>query len=286
MNKAINVLLGLVVCLAAACADELDAPSRITELRLLAVEADHPFAEAGQEVKLRALAIDPEQRALSWGWGTCIDAASTRAVDCLQTLQFDDLTIADDKTQHTLTMPETAAAYVGVVVVTCPGTLTRGETRGLPVSCVTASGQALDISAFEVGLKRLFVGAPALNENPRIGELAWDGVPWPEGEIKQSPCMRAMQQSCQEFAAHRIDVSAPGASESSVDSDDAPIEEQAVVQFYATGGEFDDDLRVYDKASTHWQAAREDAGQLLTFWFVVRDDRGGVSWISRQVQVL
>lgn len=64
--------------------DEFAAPSLVSNLRLLAVAADGPFARAGEEVKLTALAHDPEQRALSWGWGTCIDDGSSLALECLR----------------------------------------------------------------------------------------------------------------------------------------------------------------------------------------------------------
>ena len=34
-----------------------------------------------------------------------------------------------------------------------------------------------------------------------------------------------------------------------------------------------------------WVARRGASGQTLSLWFVARDDRGGVSWTTRQVQV-
>jgi len=268
-----------------ACSDDFDPPSRVSELRLLAVQADQPFALPGQEVRLTALAFDPEQRPLTWAWGPCLEPSSTVALDCLRSLSFDALTIAPDRPTHVFTAPETEASYVGVAVVACPGRIARGDTFGVPLACLDAQGDPLPLSEFELGLKRIPLRATALNENPVIEEVLWDGAPWPADEIKLDACERTNEGACASWVEHTVEVRAPGAAETSVDRDEQPVTEQAVVQLYATGGEFEDDVRVADDATTTWQARREDAGGLVTFWFVVRDDRGGVSWVSRRLSV-
>lgn len=268
-----------------ACSDDLDPSSWVNELRLLAVQADSPFALPGQRVKLDALAFDPEGRALSWAWGTCVDAASTVATDCLHTLSFESLTIAPDQTSHSLLVPATDAPYVGVAVVVCPGTIGAGTTAGIPVTCTDTSGRKLSISEFEVGVKRIAVRDPSLNKNPAISEVTWEGAPWPEGELKTSVCKTVKDGVCDEFVEHKLSLLAPDASELSVDRDDEPVKESVVLQFYATGGAFEDDVRLFDTGNNTWHARREDAGKLVTFWFVVRDDRGGVSWTSRELRV-
>jgi len=285
LRRSVSSLCLSLATSLAACADDMEPSSWVNELRLLAVQADSPFVVPGQSVELRALAFDPAGRTLSWGWGTCVDAGSTLVTDCLHNLHFDELSIATNETTHSVVVPATDAIYAGVAVIVCPGTIERGTTAGIPVTCVDASGRALSISEFEVGVKRLYLRDPALNHNPAISELTWDGSPWPEGEVKTSACKTTQAGACEEFVEHKLTVLAPAASEASVDRDQAPIQESAVVQFYATGGKFEDDVRVFDKAENTWHAQRADAGQLLTFWFVVRDDRGGVSWLSRQVQV-
>lgn len=277
--------MSLTSCLLmTSCAKEMDPPSRIEELRLLAVEADQPFSLPGDEVKLTALAIDPAQRTLSWGWGLCIDAASSQAVDCLHTLQFESLTIGTNLTTHSLVVPETNAPSVGVAVVVCPGTIAKGTTATMPIACLDEHGVALDISAFELGLKRIYRRDPVLNHNPVITSILWDGQPWAEGEIKRDTCTRMKDAACDELAEHTLSVLSPEAAEASTDASGAAIKETAVVQFFATGGKFEDEVRFYDDAHSKWRARVEDRGKLQTFWFVVRDDRGGVSFTSRQAQ--
>ena len=279
------VCLSSLLSLCSGCGDEFAAPSLVSDLRLLAVQADRPFARAGDQVKLRALAHDPEQRKLSWAWGTCIDDASSLALDCLRATSFDALTIADARTEHTLTMPAEAQSYVGIVVAVCPGTIARGDSYGVPIACLDGSGRALPLADFELGVKRVFVRDPALNTNPTFSEVLWDGAPWPEEETKVSTCRRTEDLKCVAWTEHAVELRAPGAAEQSVDRDGAPFEELAVVQFYATGGEFENDLRNAAEARTTWEARAEDSGELVTLWFVVRDDRGGVSWTTRQVRV-
>lgn len=267
-----------------ACSDDFEPASRVTRLRLLAVQADSPFALPGQDVELRALAHDPEQRKLSWGFGLCFEDASSLAIDCLRRMAFDSLRIGDTPS-HTLHVPDNRASYVGVVVVVCPGTIAPGNTFGISVACLDEQGRPLAPPEFEVALKRVYVREPAQNHNPTFAELLWDGVPWPENEVKLDTCARTKDMACTSWTKHTLELRAPDAAESSVDRAGNPMVEQAVVQLYATGGEFDDDVRVASDARTTWTARSQDSGELVTLWFVVRDDRGGLSWLTRQLRV-
>jgi hypothetical protein len=282
VNKTLWVSLSLLLGASVGCSGDFDPGSLVTKLRVLAVAADQAFALPGQTVNLEALAYDPKQRALSWGWGSCEALESTNAIDCLRQTSFARLQIGADRTQHTLTVPETSASYLGVVVVVCPGTIQAGSTDTLPIACVDTEGNALPLDEFEVGLKRIFVRDSGLNHNPQIQGVSLDGADWSEQAVPSATCK---QQPCRAYADQKIVVRADGASEQSVDLQGLPINEQAVVQFYATGGEFDDDVKLASDADNQWRARAEDAGKRITFWFVVRDDRGGVSWIERTLQV-
>jgi hypothetical protein len=282
VNKYLSMVLSLLLSATVGCSDELEPGSLVNKLRVLAVAADQPFALPGQTVNLEALAYDPQQRALSWGWGSCEALESTNAIDCLRQTSFAQLQIGADRTQHTLTIPQTSARYLGVVVVACPGTIQAGSTETLPIACVDAEGNALPLDEFEVGLKRIFVRDSGLNHNPQIQGVSLDGADWTEQAMPSATCK---QQPCRAYADQKIVVRADDASEQSVDLQGLPIREQAVVQFYATGGEFDADVKLASDADNQWYAKAEDAGKRITFWLVVRDDRGGVSWVERSLQV-
>jgi hypothetical protein len=283
--KRLSILTVCSMMLWVGCGDDFAAPSLVSNLRLLAVQADKPFARPGEEVKLSALAHDPEQRVLSWGWGTCIDDGSSLALDCLRKSSFESLTIAEGRSEHTVVVPSEASTYLGVVVMVCPGRIERGDTYGIPLSCVDEAGRALPPADYELGIKRVFVRNDARNANPAIAELRFDGAPWAEDEVKVSSCERTENMRCVSWQEHELALSAPGAEEQSVDRAGVPIRELAVAQLYATGGEFEHEALTIERLRTTFRAREEDSGELLTLWFVVRDDRGGVSWTSRKLRV-
>jgi hypothetical protein len=279
VNKRMMVM---VLCTLAACSDDFAPGSLVNKTRVLAVQADTPFAMPGQQVQLSALAYDPEGRALSWAWGECEALESTAAVDCLRQSSFERLRIGPDLTTHTLTVPNTQASYAGVVVIACPGTIEAGTTQTLPIVCRDAQGDALPLSEFELGLKRIFIRPSNLNQNPRIDGLTIDGADWPRDLV---PSARCKEDDCSGYTSQTIVVRADDASEQSVDDQGLPITEQSVIHFFATGGEFDDEYKLARAGDNKWHAKKEDAGKRISFWFVVRDDRGGVSWIERSLQV-
>lgn len=266
----------------AACSDDFSPGSLVDKARVLAVRADTPFALPGSQVQLTALAYDPGGRELQWGWGTCEAPSSSSPVECVRATAFERLQIGTDLTTHTLTVPDTRATSLGVVVIACPGNIERGRTETLPVVCRDARGDALPLSEFEIGLKRIFLRDSSLNQNPAITAVMLAGEDWPEQPAATLPCT---DDRCREFEPLRIELRADGASERSVDAAGLPITEQSVLQFYATAGAFDDDLKLASAGRNTWRARREDAGKLVRFWFVVRDDRGGVSWAERTLQV-
>lgn len=282
MNKSVSMMLSLLLCATVGCSDDFDPGSLVNKLRVLAVQADQPFALPGQTVKLEALAYDPEQRAISWGWGSCEALESTNAVDCLRQTSFAQLEIGQGRTRYMLTVPQTTASYVGVVVIACPGTIQAGTTDTLPIACIDEMGNTLPLEEFEVGLKRIFVRDSNLNHNPQIQGASIEGTDWTEQSLPSALCKK---QPCSGYADQKIVLRVDGASEQSVDLQSRPITEQSVVQFYATGGEFDEDSKLASAPDNKWHARPEDAGKRVTFWFVVRDDRGGVSWIERSLQV-
>jgi hypothetical protein len=292
--RRINLLLCLLFALSTeACAGGDFAPaSRLTGLRLVAVSADKPSAEAGDEVSLSAIYADEQGRSLSFGYALCDDAHSSAALDCMRVMDRDTLVIERDQPTFQFTMPEPnadakRANSIGVVVIVCPGEIVPGDTYGVPVAC-EVDGAALDVNDYELGVKRIFFAGQTPNFNPEISELRWDGEAWPTDEIKQvTPCDRDTDDiaDCRSGFRHRLEVSAPDAAQPFVDAQGNEAVEHVVAQFYATGGTFEYDVRTLDSADTEFVAQRSDAGKTLTLHVVVRDSRGGVSWETRQVEV-
>ncbi len=290
----------------AGCGSDFDPGSRVAGTRVLAVQADRPYAHPGEQVTLTALGYDTQGRALEWGWTTCLDPDSTAVTACLLRLA-DDLARgapppfqAGSASTATVTVPTDAlsrlpeaargSAYLGVLIVTCPGHIDlTGKTGDVPLACVDASGRALALDEFEIGVKRVFVRAQDRNANPVIASVTWDGAPWAESDVKEvSPCASATENRYDRCDGEKHTLAAhvtADSFESGVDETGAAFTEQLVIQHYATEGIFEYDARVASSPESGWVARAGASGKTVTLWLVARDDRGGMSWATRQVRV-
>jgi hypothetical protein len=304
---------GLACALTAvACSNGLDPASRVNTLRVLAVHADLPYAHPGETVALDALAHDPDGRTLTWGWVTCENPEDASTLGCLEALrkrartgESVRLTTGEGLDHFTLAVPGDALlrdpeplpgrALLGVVTVVCPGTLEDRiipETTTadpLPLVCRDDTGARLSSFDFVVGMKRVFVRENDRNANPEIARITFDGKDWPDTLM---PTVRACDEQtnntddCAESLRHRIRLEAtPESTESGTDETGAVFEEQLVVQYYATDGTFSDGNRIASSPETEWVATPGTRGAEVTLWMVLRDDRGGVTWVERRIQV-
>src|SRR6185436_2379939 len=199
--RSIGAWLGAAIALLSACGSDFDPGSRVTGLRVLAVKANAPYAAPGEAVHLDALAFDPQGRALSWGWGLCIDPPSSSVVACIDALVPATFLVSPDTPTFDFTVPADvistvppagqSRASVGVVTVVCPGELAYAagapsiERSGtLPFTCRDATGRALGVEEYVVGVKRVIARATDRNANPDILQVTWDGADWPATEVK------------------------------------------------------------------------------------------------------
>lgn len=304
----------LTLALLAGCDDNFDPVSRITDFRLLAVQADQSFAAPGEQVRLQTLFHEPFGRPVVFGWATCTAPADTTVTACLQK-RLEEVAASGEElltviepglSEYSVTIPvdlwEQVAegarknTTVGVITVACPGelgyadptTLKLGE---LPFVCRDANtGLELGYERYALSVKRIFIRDVDRNIDPLITNVLWDGVSWPADQVQQAiPCSNDSNnfENCKDGQKYKIKVEVPPESfESGVDQYGTPYDEQVIVQYYATEGAFEFEVRTADIGETQWVARQSATGQLLTFWFVVRDDRGGVTWTTRQVQVL
>jgi hypothetical protein len=294
------------VAATAGCGSDFAPGSRLAGTRVLAVQADQPYARPGEKVTLTALAVDTQGRALEWAWTTCVDPSSTSVGACFEKAGADategsappfvigsQSSAAVDIPADALSrLPEVGrgSAYVGAVIVTCPGHIDLlAKTGDIPLSCVDGSGRALALDEFEIGVKRIFVRAQDRNANPEIASVTWDGAPWAEGDVKEvSPCASTDENRYDRcdgekhtLAAHVTEAS----FERGTDELGAPFVENLVVQHYATEGIFEYDARIANAPETGWVARAEASGRTVAITFVARDNRGGVVWTNRQVRV-
>jgi hypothetical protein len=256
-----------------ACGGDFDPGSRVTKLRLLAVQASPTYARPGEEVKLEALAVDPLSRTISWGFATCVDPVSSGVEECIRAAGK----LAPGGPTFTTRVPDSAATMVGVVVVACPGTIAEGSTEGVPIACLSGDGgRALRLDEFEIGVKRIFVSSER-NANPPVKSVTFDGADWPAGELREvDACATDGNRidRCNDADEHAIDVTT-----------EVEPNEQTVVEYYATEGLFEHEVRIASAPQTKWAARSQSVGKNVTLFMVVRDSRGGVSWTTREVRV-
>jgi hypothetical protein len=287
----------IAALLLVACGGDLADGAQIEKLRLLALRADQPFAHPGETVDLRLLAADESERPLQYALATCTNPADSTVQGCLDALDgpFEPLSLDDSRFSIAIS-PDvlrgaskyTQSAMGGAAVVACPGEIEAGETSEIPIVCRDVDRARLPIEAFEVGVKRIFIRREDRNQNPEITRITWDGDDWPEDFVPTArACPNAKTDDiddCAKNLRHAIRIESTPL-ERGVDEFGASFTEQAVVQFYATSGVYERPVRVANEPDNHWAAQRVDGQDTAQLWFVVRDDRGGVGWATRQVRV-
>lgn len=286
---------GFVSTALLACSNDFEPGSRVTKLRLLAVQAEPAFAQPGEHVQLRMLVADPEVRPLSWAFGTCTNPQASTVNGCLDALDAPLVGRAPEGDGFGLdvpldvlaNVPEAArnGAAIGALLVACPGMLAEGETQGVPVRC-ERDAAALGLSEFELGMKRIFIRERDRNLNPEITGVRWDGEDWPEDRIPEVAACDASKREfddCPAELSHRIELSTSEPEHGRDERDDA-FSEQTIVQYYSSEGLFEHEVQVAAKASNRW-VAQGGGERVARLWLVARDDRGGVGWVTRQVQV-
>ncbi|MFO0659976.1 MAG: hypothetical protein U0165_09125 [Polyangiaceae bacterium] len=295
-----------------SCGSDFDPSSRVVDVRILAVQADAPMAAPGASVNIKALVVDPRQRPLSIGWATCVNPSSTVVNACLAKIAQDaqssgkppQFTVGENLDTFSLTVPDDALsslseqaranAYVGVVTVACPGQirLTDSSTwdqQSMPISCVDASGNALPQEDYVVSIKRVWVRETERNKNPVIRTVTFDGATWDADEIKDMvACSNVpnLLDDCDNGQKATVAVGLESASfESGVDDSGTAYDEQLITQFFAQNAAFEFDVRLARDGSTKFALRNAPSGTVETLWLVSRDDRGGVSWVTRKVRV-
>ncbi len=188
-----------------------------------------------------------------------------------------------------------AGALMGIVFLACPGNLVFNfealatARNALPLKCLDATtGEELGTDKFTIGIKRVFLREKDANEDPGIAGVTWNGQPWPEAEVKElAAACNADEERFDRCDGDKIDLALQlggNVFEKGVDENGTPFEEQVVVQYYATEGLFEDDVKRAEVPKTRFAARRTKTGE-QTMWIVVRDSRGGVRWVTRKFRV-
>jgi hypothetical protein len=297
---------------AAACGQQFEPVSSVSGTRILAVQGAPAYAAPGDKVSLEALTVDTLGRKLSMGWTTCTLPTSSVVNGCFAKIAEDVragkppvFTTGDGLTKYDFTVPADVLAQVpdearsnamiGVVTVACPGTIDVGDPAtwqptALPVRCLDAAGTPLPDDGYVISVKRIYLRDKDRNQNPVIAQVTWDGADWPENETRE---LVACSNDSSQYAdcagsptKPKIAVHAtPASVERGTDQFGTSFTEEVIAQYYVTLGSFEFEVRTWDSPETTLAMRSSARGVTQTLWMVVRDDRGGVAWTTRQVTV-
>jgi len=309
MNKlaTIGFFLGLLSIL--GCEPEFDPGSRVNSFRVLGQQTDVPFAKPGETVNITSLSYDPQSRSVTWAWGACVNPEASTVEGCLNKIASDSassggsgiLSQGPDLSDFSYTvpadtldsLPEAAkgSAMVGIVSIACPGDLSfEQESNTLPFACKEpGTGRVYALDEYVVGLKRIQVRSTDRNQNPEIEQVTFDGQEWPEDEVKEVIACDTDSNDydgCAGNTKHQISARPTvnsvesGRTEFGID-----FTEQVIIEYYATEGVFENEIKVAAEPATGWAARKAARGKDLTLWMVLHDDRGGATWAQRHVHV-
>ena len=322
MNRGASLFTGLLVALGIAtsgCGGDFDPGSRITGLRVLAVKAedDKTYAHPGEKVQLTALWNASKDDnggdvGTQWAWATCVNPSSSTVLGCFQKLIEDvqktgvrpDFGIGVNKDVFTFTVPTDALsqlppearrnALVGVITIVCSGELTptpetSPDARTVPFQC-KAGDRVLGLDEYIAGFKRIFIREKDRNLNPKPSQITWDGQPWDDKEpfktITACDTDGNRYDRCTDADHHDVAmVLTDDSYESGKDEYGVDFTEQVIVEYYATEGLFEHDVRIAKDPHTAFVGRTQSKGKTVTLWFVAHDNRGGVTWATRKVVV-
>ncbi len=197
----------------------------------------------------------------------------------------------------------------------CGGLLKRVdvESTKFPLGCFDAqTGEALGRDDFEYGFYPIFSYESLENQNPTFSSIRFDGHDLGAACSDVAPCsdglhcgsaglcipvvQRCTQPKNDDCPGYSLSIEVPRTSAelatvAHVTASDA-LTESLWVSYYSNAGSFEQDARVINDPQSGWNddtagkwRANVDSSREVRLWVVVRDNRNGVTWVSRDVWV-
>jgi len=294
----------MIACAALACEPTGFEPEYLVDtLRVLAVEADVPFAAPGQAVHLTTLWADPlgNGRPVNWAWGTCLNPGGLQITDCAAALQ--SLTLGSDSFDVTVPTnaldglpPSEPIGELGVVFAACAGTITLAPNaaNGAPVTCTDGTGAMVGRDGFMWGGTRIILVTGITNANPTIDKVFIDGSEWAPGFVWPiGACAATDPTQCLPSEQHDLAYTATADSAETYATPTGPETEELVGWFYVSQGTLtagyaepdEDDAGAPTTPETFemsFAPTQSDETHPVHLWLVLRDNRGGLTFADRQ----
>ncbi|GMU06447.1 hypothetical protein [Corallococcus caeni] len=286
-----------------ACVEPEDKPSNVHDLRVLGVSTEKPeliastceqtpeaFDELAAEVTYRALLVDPagEGRPIQYTLWACADPADrTCAKEADRALLAEGTTTAGELTLSI----RPGAARVAEDKLLLERVLAEDAYQGLGgirmplVLRVVAGDEEVYAQKLMVFWCPVVEGMTA-NVQPVLPGLRVDDVPWPESEPLELSGPGPFVVTADDVSGLEESYVVPGLRLQAVN-----LKEAWEIAWYSTLGEFSlsetggaDFGGQEGRHRVEWEPADGAGAQEVTFWAVVRDGRGGSSWLVRRAR--
>jgi hypothetical protein len=272
--------------LLAGCGDPLKQAQRLEEPRILGVRVSGADDEAalppGQASNFEVLVAGPkgalEARV---EYQLCEAAESNRGVPFCAEVPFATGTIALDGAPVPFAVPATVGAdrRLALLGVACLESEPSLGDKPLDSTC-SGSDEPLRVS-FDART----ASENVISRNPDLSALrvALDGNQVPLDDVNAAPSCAAGTLEVATEQAHVVELDLGGRARERLESDGAGRETLQLSHF-STRGIFQRQFSFVDpsakevKATVEWQAPRKPGP--IKQYLVVRDERGGVSWVS------
>jgi hypothetical protein len=296
-------LLVCVLALATACTQDMPSPTTVEDLRVLGLSLERPELMAptceatpeaalalASEVTFRALLVDPkgEGRPIQYELMACADVQDLQCATAGERV----LLGAGTTTAGELTLVlRPAVTFLEDNTLLLQRVRERDPYQGLggvrlPLVLHVTAGEE------EIHAQKLMVFncplVPGMKENqtPHLPGLRLEGEPWHEEVV---PVLRGegpFTVEPEDFRALQEEYVVP-----SLKLEPVTLVESWEISWHTTlgrmgpgetGGATIDGSE--PRHRVEWRPPRDAAEQEVTFWAVVRDGRGGQSWLSRRVR--
>lgn len=250
----------LAVLAATGCEQDVPDRTKVDQLRILGVRAEPPEAAPGGTVTLDALVVDPvEQRPITLTWAFCTPDPSEGVSSCTDEANIQPLGAG---TSATVTIAGDALAGLPPEV----------QERGIDayVVLIAEAGEAS-----ELAYKKLRLSTSATpNANPGLDSFLVDDADVDPTEVAAGAKVTL------------VAVASSGSQQTYVDSVGEPQTEETRFSWLQTEGTLEDAVSFGNddgEGRTTWEPKGTDPA---TLWVVLRDQRGGIAWRSKQIVVV
>ncbi|HEY6726727.1 MAG TPA: hypothetical protein VI197_21985 [Polyangiaceae bacterium] len=292
----------LVALSAVACGDPIKEAQRIEELRVLGARVDIDEAPdratpaAGESASVEWLLADPSGLPPLAIWHMSVCVAESTAFD-VPVCRDEPLTSVEqsepssDVPTLSFTVPDAGtlgdATKLAVLAIFCDaGSIELGSDFD-STSC--SGAKTTQKASFEIFL----ASDETSNQNPKLGDavLEIDGEVLEAGSTSIDCSNDDTPRLPADGQEHQVAlVLPPDARETKPPELDVVLAESLQISHMSTLGEFERRFSDVSHDETNltidvpWKAPGElDAATPASFYFVVRDDRGGVSWLTRSL---